>query len=246
MRMVTFDAIGKHGETHRIRLDAVSIVSVEETTEQEKSCILRGRRGETHVVRGTFATITEQLSPPETGWTKTIAFLNTKVGTVILTGLLISLGGAFLKFALQSYTEDEQKLAHERSLLIDFDSRLSQMAAREAQIDTFPTDAGKGSTTLCIYHLAAGDGICDSTDIPGNPKKPLQAIVNELTGLRVGVDPRSALNTLGAIETQLEETAVQLPDGSVTRLYPLGVLNKELDSLRKYSNDVWDRIGGHY
>jgi hypothetical protein len=76
------------------------------------------------------------------------------------------------------------------------------MAARQEQIQQFTTNDEKGSATLCIYHLAAGDGTCDSTAIEGIQKRSLASIVNELTGLGVLVDSGPVLKTLGEIETQ--------------------------------------------
>jgi hypothetical protein len=246
MKRLVFDAVGQDGKPHRLSLNSVSIASVEENAESEegKICVLRGRNGETYLVKGDFEEVSDRLNPKKTRWSKVKDFLNTNLGIFVLTAIFVTFGGALVKWAIENYTEREQKLAHERSLLIEFDSRVSQMTAREAQIDSFQTDADKGSATLCIYHLAAGDGICDST-AAGTPKRSLLSIVNELTGLRVGVDPTPALNTLGEIETQQGENAVAVPSG-VTRLYPAGLLKQKLDALRAYSSDVWKRVGGHY
>jgi hypothetical protein len=246
MKRLVFDAVDQNGKPYGVSLSSVSIASVDENTESEngKTCTLRGRNGESYVVKGSFAEISERLSPKKTRWSKVKDFLNTNLGIFVLTAIFVTFGGALVKWAIENYTEREQKLAHERTLLIEFDSRVSQMTAREAQIDSFTTDADKGSATLCIYHLAAGDGICDSTSAT-TPKRSLLSIVNELTGLRVGVDPTPALNTLGEIETQQGENAVAVPSG-VTRLYPPGLLTQKLDALRAYSSEVWKRVGGHY
>jgi hypothetical protein len=137
-------------------------------------------------------------------------------------------------------SEHEKNIKREGSLLIEFDSRVTQMAARERQIDSFDTDLDKGNATLCIYHLAAGTGICDSTGTAKN--RPLLGIVNELTGLGIGVDPTVALTTLGDIETQNGE----ILNSANRRVYPEGLLTKRLDSLRAYSREAWMHLeGGH-
>jgi hypothetical protein len=247
MRMKTFHALGDDAKPYRLSLDTTSIISVEENSKSGSGpdCILRGRKGETYLVKGDFASINSQISPKETVWSGIGRFLNTKLGTFLLTTIFITIGGAVVKQVIEGYSQLEAKREHERSLLIQFDTRVGQMAARGEQIKTFGSDGEKGSATLCIYHLAAGDGTCDSTAIEGVQKRSLASIVNELTGLGVGVDSGPPLKTLGEIETQEGETPVNIP-GGVTRLYPEGLLTQKLDSLRNYSGEAWKHVGRRY
>lgn len=245
MKMLHFDAVDeKSRQSYRLSLDALSIIAIEEHLDAKhgKVCILRGRKGERYRVQGDFAAISERISPSETLWSELKEFLNTKLGTFLLTAIFVTGGGAALKRAIEQYSERQQRVAHEKGLLVEFDSRVSQMDARAEQIRSFKTDAEKGSATLCIYHLAAGDGICDSTATTG-PKKSLMSIVNELTGLQVKVDPTLVLRTLGEIETERGENEVVTPGGK-TRLYPEDVLEQRLIALKAYSRDAWKSLGG--
>jgi hypothetical protein len=140
----------------------------------------------------------------------------------IIGSIVVVLGvlGAVTAYAISKRPPEqnlaqEQKAAQERSLLIEFDSRVSQMDARRGQIDEFKIDAEKGSATLCIYHLAAGDGICDGT---GTAKGSLVGIVNDLTRRGLEADPTVALTTLGYIETEQGE----ILNSAGSRVYPAG------------------------
>jgi hypothetical protein len=242
MTMLSFDAIAQtDGKPYRLSLESGSIASVEEGPNDAAhggTCILRGKIGDTYLVKGDFADISERISPKETGLDKFKSFLNSGLGIFCLTTIFVTFGGAALKWSIDKHSEHVKKIEHERSLLIEFDSRVSQIAARETQINEFKTDAEKGSATLCIYHLAAGTGVCDST---GTAKgRPLAGIVNELTGLGVQADSKLALTTLGDIEAQNGEVlnSANMP------VYPPGLLRQKLDTLRTYSREAWKHVAG--
>ena len=111
--------------------------------------------------------------------------MNSSLGIFLLTTIFVTLGGAVVKWSAEQFVAREKKIGQERSALLEFDSRVSQMSARGDQIKELPDDDQKGSATLCIYHLAAGTGICDGT---GTAKgRPLAGIVRELYSLAARV-----------------------------------------------------------
>src|SRR5580698_7603417 len=128
MKMKTFHALGDNTESYRLSLDMTSIISVEESSNSVggAACILRGRKGETYLVRGDFAAINAQISPKETLWSGIGKFLNTKLGTFLLTTIFITIGGAVVKQVIEGYSQLEAKRKHERGLLIQYDTRVGQ------------------------------------------------------------------------------------------------------------------------
>ncbi len=69
------------------------------------------------------------------------------------------------------------------------------------------------------------------------------AIVNQLTTLDAGVDPTAVLTTLNDMESERGENIVPTDHGD-RGVYPPGLLDQRLDSLRAYSREAWKHVGG--
>lgn len=164
MQMLVFHGIAEtDGKPFRLSLDSATIVSIEENSNigDAKTRILRGRKGERYCVRGDFATISKQVSPKKTRWSGIKEFLNTKLGTFILTAIFVTGGGALIKHAIEQYSEKQQTIAYERSLLVEYDSRVSQMSSVQREISEAQTPLDKANVTLSLWWLVKGtNGIC--------------------------------------------------------------------------------------
>jgi hypothetical protein len=159
---------------------------------------------------------------------------------VVVTSLFISsyFGHWPLDFRAAAGTASRDQQI--RSLLIEYDSRIIQLESVARQIDDFQTPLDKGSGTLCIFWLVKGSktGVCNG----GNPFRSLVDIVNDLKALDVRADSTAALTTLNDMLTERGETVVATTGGD-RRLYPPGLLNQRLDSLRGYSREAWSHLG---
>ena len=197
MTMISLSAIDPvSNNSFEVRIDPSTVEAIEEhykTATSETSCIVSVKNGTRYAVLGNISTVSSSVNPPPTRSAKVKAFINSSLGIFVLTTIFVTLGGAVLKWSIDQATtrfaEREKRIARERALLVEFDTRVAQMNARASQIKEFTNDDEKASATLCIYHLAGGTGICDST---GTAKgRPLVAILSELYGLGVKTDPKS-------------------------------------------------------
>jgi hypothetical protein len=240
MKMLIFHGIAENdGKPFRLSLDSASIVSIEENSNigDTKTCILRGRKGERYCVRGDFARISEQVSPKKTRWSEFKEFLNTKLGTLILTGIFITGGGALIKRAIEQYSERQQTIAHERSLLVQYDSRVSQLSSVQAEINQAQSSLEKANVTLCLWWLVKGtDGKCNA----GTPLPPLVDIVNQLTNADIRVDPADVLKTISDMSSFIGAETVTISQTD-RKIYPPQILDQKLDSLRAYSKAAWKK-----
>jgi hypothetical protein len=241
MKMLVFKSIDKNGKPFQLSLSSSSIVSIEEesTAVSAKTCILRARKGEKYRVEGDFATISEQVSPRETRWSETKNFLNTKLGALLLTAVFVTGGGALIKKAVEQYAERQKTIARERSLLVEFDSRVFQLRSVETEINEEPTPIRKSDSSLCLWWIVKGtEGVCNAD----KPLRPLVDVVNELTGLDVGVNPEEVQKTIGDLSSFNGADTISDENGRPRRLYKPDVLDQRLNSLRSYSKAVWNKI----
>jgi hypothetical protein len=243
MKMLIFNGIAENdGKPFRLSLDSASIVSIEENSNigDAKTCILRGRKGERYCVRGDFASISEQVSPKKRRWSGIKDFLNTKLGTFTLTAIFITGGGALIKQAIEQYSERQQTIARERSLLVEYDSRVSQMSSVQSEISQAQAPFDKANVTLCLWWLVKGStkGTCNA----GTPLPPLVDIVNQLTNMNIGVDPAGVLRTINDMSSFIGAETVPTPQGARPKIYPPELLDQRLNSLRAYSKAAWKNV----
>lgn len=184
------------------------------------------------IAKNIFPTLTRQLSGD------IIKLIIDRFFILSLVAMVLGFAG-FVVTRMAAATVNDNKAVRARSLLLAYDSRIIQLASVARQIDDAEKPFDKGNLTLCVFHLLKGTGVCNG----GVQITPMITLVNELTTLDVGVDPTEVLTTLTDMESERGEIIVPTDEGA-RGMYPPGVLNQRLDSLRTYSREVWRHVGG--
>lgn len=184
------------------------------------------------IAKNIFPTLTKQLSGD------IIKQIIDRFFILSLVAMVLGFVG-FVVTRMAAATDNDSKTVHARSLLVTYDARVIQLASVARQVDDAEKPFDKGNLTLCVFHLLKGTGVCNG----GVQITPMVKLVNELTTLDVGVDPTQVLTTLTDLESERGEIIVPTEQGA-RGVYPAGVLNQRLDSLRTYSREAWRHVGG--
>src|SRR5579863_5883175 len=106
--MISFDAIDQADQRlYRIGLDPTSVESVEEqigTANGQSTCLVRSKNERDYIIVGDFATISERITPTATRFENIRTFLNSSLGIFLLTTIVVTLGGAVLKWSAEQAT----------------------------------------------------------------------------------------------------------------------------------------------
>jgi len=184
------------------------------------------------IVKNIFPTLTRQLSGD------IIKLIIDRLFILSLVAMVLGFVG-FVVTRMAADTVNDSRTVHARSLLVAYDSRIIQLASVARQIDDAEKPFDKGNLTLCVFHLLKGTGVCNG----GVQITPMVTLVNELATIDLGVDPTEVLTTLTDLESERGEIIVPTDQGA-RGVYPPGVLNQRLDSLRAYSREAWRHVGG--
>jgi uncharacterized protein YlzI (FlbEa/FlbD family) len=229
--------------TVKLAVNADEIESVQElpdsTPEKPMSRVaLTG--GDDYVVLQDAGTIAERISENQL-----VSFLNSSLGIFFLTTLLVTLGGALVKWSYGRYVEQANLIAQEKLLLTELDFRISQLDYRRQQIQDSHGDAARVvGYCLYIYRIVYGD-------VPSQPagtfhslkpefqKESMAAIILLLSVLSRQPQPAGVLTVLSDMEMEKGEVPSAIPQRIV---YPPGLLESRLKVLHDYSQTQRDRI----
>lgn len=244
MKLINVKAVSEDADrTTNVALDAESIATVEqlpESTPKRPLSRIKMTSGDAYTVIGDPGLIAEQ-----TVQSGALNFFNSTLGIFVLTTVLVTLGGALLKWLYGQYTERATMVSQEKLLLREFDFRLSQIEYRRSQIEESQTDPHEVvNLALYIYRIVYGDvpsslqGTFHSVK-PEFQKQSLASVVMLLSNISQQPMPTDTLKILSDMEMEKGEIILVSPSG---RAYPRGLLEARIAALKNYSQTQWKRV----
>jgi hypothetical protein len=174
-----------------------------------------------------------------TFWT----FLNSGVGLLILTSLLVTGLGTALGWWHEGFQRRQTRLEAARKLFAEYDARLGQIRTYTAEVAQTPDADKKGELIMYEYYAARGTPEYQPTS-PDFRGVPLTGILVQLQTL--GYQDKSADRAMSAardLDTGVEmENGKEMQSPRGFRLFSVRRLQSFVDALQVYRETAWKKM----